>query len=206
MKKLLIGTALAAFAFAQAANAAIILSPTAGPNFRTFNEANVGDHSGASVWDGLPITWATGPNSFATDTSAANLYLAPLNDSTMYIFATGGSDATVNFGKSINSFRIYWGSPDTYNVLTLSNGDKVTGADVAALFGFSANGDNANTRWVSVYDSTPFTGFTASSPVAAFEFDATAAPEPATWALMLAGFAGLAFAGHRSRKQAAVAA
>jgi hypothetical protein len=206
MKKLLIGTALAAFAFAQAANAAIILYPSSGPDYRTFNEAAVGDHSGASFWDGLPITWATGPNSSAVIGSAVNQYLAPLNDATTYIFATAGSDATVNFGKSIQGFRIYWGSPDTYNVLTLSNGHTITGSDVAALFGFSANGDNANTRWVGVFDSTAFTGFTASSPVAAFEFDATAAPEPATWALMLAGFAGLAFAGHRSRKQAAVAA
>jgi hypothetical protein len=33
-----------------------------------------------------------------------------------------------------------------------------------------------------------------------------AAPEPSTWAMMLVGFAGLAFAGHRAHKQAAAAA
>jgi hypothetical protein len=202
MKKLLLGTALATLAFATAAQAAIVISPGSG-NLKTFNDDIVGSHGGTSNWAPGPITWSTGANSFATNTSVVDQYLAPLGDSSIYIFATTNSDATVSWGKTIHSFNIYWGSPDTYNTLTLSNGDSVTGGAVGSLFGFTANGDNANTRWVHIYDAKGFTGFVASSTQAAFEFDGTAVPEPATWALMLAGFAALGFAGHRSRKNVA---
>jgi len=39
-----------------------------------------------------------------------------------------------------------------------------------------------------------------------FADDAVFAPEASTWAMMLTGFAGLAFAAHRARKSAAAAA
>jgi hypothetical protein len=47
----------------------------------------------------------------------------------------------------------------------------------------------------------------AATPDDSFTFDVVAAPEPSTWVMMLAGFAGLALAGYRgSRKGAAFAA
>ena len=141
----------------------------------------------------------TGSNSFATDSSAGNQYLQPLNDSTTYIFATGGSDATVSWTTAVTSVTIYWGSPDTYNTLKLSNSDFITGSAVLALTGASS-GSNAGTSWITISDSTPFNSFTVSSTQAAFEFDMAAVPEPSTWAMMGIGFAGLAFAGFRSRK------
>jgi hypothetical protein len=201
MKRLLIGAALATLALATTANAAIVIS-AGGGNFGTFDNNAVGTHSGSSYWVPGPITWTAGSSSFVTNTSVTNQYLAPLNDTTNYLFATTGSDATVSWGKDIHSFDIYWGSPDTYNTLKLSNGDSITGTDVGNYFHFTANGDNNNTRWVHIYDSNAFNGFTALSGQAAFEFDA-AVPEPSTWAMMLMGFAGLGFAGYRSRKNAA---
>ena len=205
MKKLLIGTALATLALATTANAAIVIS-AGGGNLLTFNDNPVqtaGPDSGNSSWDPGPISWWTTGNSFVTNASVSSQYLAPAGDSTNYLFATAGSDAHVSWGRNIHSFDILWGSPDTYNTLTLSNGDSVTGSDVGLLFGFSANGDNANTRWVHVTDTTAFNGFVATSTQAAFEFDGTAVPETSTWAMMLTGFACLGFAGYRSRKNAA---
>ena len=38
------------------------------------------------------------------------------------------------------------------------------------------------------------------------DFSSIAIPEASTWAMMLTGFAGLAFAAHRARKSAAAAA
>jgi hypothetical protein len=60
---------------------------------------------------------------------------------------------------------------------------------------FDGNGNSGVTEWVQIYDPTAFAGFTASSSQAAFEFDMAGVPEPATWAMMLVGFAGLGFAG-----------
>ncbi|WP_294536232.1 PEP-CTERM sorting domain-containing protein [uncultured Rhodoblastus sp.] len=209
MNKFIFGTALVTLMFATSANAAIVLGPGNG-NLWTFNDnparpSNyVGPDSGNSYWDPGPISWnTTGANSFVVNGSVTNQYLAPLGDTTNYLFATPGSDAIVSWGKNINSFVIRWGSPDDYNTLTLSNGDSVTGTQIGAFFGFTANGNNANTRWVTIYDRTPFTGFTASSTGVAFEFDGTAVPEPSSWALMLSGFAALGFAGYRSRKKVA---
>lgn len=204
MGKMLLGAAaaLTALGIATAANAGISLAITSGPNFDGFNNATVGDTSGTFDSAGLGlVSWMTGSNSFATDSSAGNQYLQPLNDSTTYIFATGGSDATVSWTTAVTSVTIYWGSPDTYNTLTLSNSDSITGSAVLALTGTSS-GSNAGTSWITISDSTPFNSFTVSSTQAAFEFDMAAVPEPSTWAMMGIGFAGLAFAGFRSRKSA----
>lgn len=56
----------------------------------------------------------------------------------------------------------------------------------------------ARESWIS---GAGFYGVTCPLTVSA-----AAAPEPATWALMGVGFGGLAFAGYRARKSAAVGA
>ena len=73
---------------------------------------------------------------------------------------------------------------------------------------------NAEPYWQHIAFSTPKNQdeifiYSASTDGATFYADNAyaAAPEPATWAMMLAGFAGLAIAGYRaSRKTASVAA
>jgi hypothetical protein len=68
-------------------------------------------------------------------------------------------------------------------------------------------GYNSGTSAV-VGDGFGFTYDIATAPVAAaFDFPASqssAIPEPSTWAMMLVGFAGLAFAGYRARSGTAV--
>ncbi len=209
MGKVLLGAAVAltALGAVTVADASLDLTPTigAGANFNAFNNALPGDTSGAFLSQALgmvTVSWTTGSGSFATASSLTNAYLQPLGDPSTYIFATGGSDATVTWTKPVDSVTIYWGSPDTYNTLTLSNGDFVLGQDVLNLVP-TGSGDNAGTRWISISDpGNAFTGFTVSSTQAAFEFDMAAVPEASTWAMMGLGFAGLAFAGLRRRKSA----
>jgi hypothetical protein len=203
MGKILLGAAaaLTALGMATAGNAASV-AISSGANFGGFDTASVGDTSGSFNSPGLgTVSWTTGSSSFATNTSVVDMYLQPLNDSSMYIFGTTASDATVSWTTPVTSVTIYWGSPDSYNTLSLSNGDSVTGSAVRALTG-AGEGDNAGTRWITISSSSAFTGLTAMSSQAAFEFDMAAVPEASTWAMMGLGFAGLAFAGFRKRNSA----
>ena len=76
-----------------------------------------------------------------TNTSVVDQYSQPLGDTSNYIFATPGStnvaasDVDIGYNHAVNSFTILWGSPDknapdTYNLITLSNGDKITGGQI----------------------------------------------------------------------------
>lgn len=178
----------------------ITVSLGSGPNLNAFDTATIGATSGSFESLYGPATWTTGSSaSFATDTSAADKYLQPAGDGTTYIFATTGSDATVSFADTVTSIDIYWGSPDTFNTITLSNGDSITGSAVLALTG-TPTGDNAGTAWITITDEAGFDGFTATSTRPAFEFDMAAVPEASTWAMMSLGFAALGFAGFRGRR------
>ena len=93
-----------------------------------------------------------------------DIYLQPAGDATNYIY--GGGIATVaTFSHPLNTIDIYWGSIDSYNTLTLSNGDAITGVALGSQLGltFDGNGNSGVTEWVQISDPNAFTGFTASS-------------------------------------------
>lgn len=60
---------------------------------------------------------------------------------------------------------------------------------------------SATTERLSFFGATSYCGGTCGNEIA--NVSVTAAPEPATWAMMLAGFGALAFAGHRRKVFAA---
>ena len=126
-----------------------------------------------------------------------------------------------------NSFNIFWGSIDalttstgstrydnTLSVYVLggSGPDTVTGSQLVAagVFGVdglgsqSSAGDN---QWFNIWDTAgPIVFFTASSTQNSFEFDmGSAVPEPATWAMLVIGFAGLGYAATRRRAKGKMA-
>ena len=91
--------------------------------------------------------------------------------------------------------------------MALSNGDSFTGALFASTFSLAADGENANSRWVTINDATPVSSVTFSSGAPAFEFDLATAPEPSTWAMMVLGFVALGYAAFRrnAKSKAALA-
>jgi hypothetical protein len=204
MRKLIFGAAMAAVFGASAAHAAVTLDVTTAKDFATFNNNAIGSTSGVSYTDEGTITWSTTGDSYATNTSVSGVSLAPYGDTTTYLYATVGSDVDVNFSSAVDSFVIYWGSPDSYNSITLSDGEVITGSEILALTGSDPGVDDG--FWIRITDTSGITGFVASSTAPAFEFD-MAAPEPSTWAMMGLGFAALGFAAYRrsSGRRSAVA-
>jgi hypothetical protein len=208
MRKILFGVAVAALGSVTAADAGVVtISAGSGANFNAFNNDAPGSTSGTTSTAFGTATWSTTPGvgadpSEVTDTSVVGRDLEPSGDSTDYVFAQQGGSVTVGFTHNLGSVTIYWGSPDTFNTLTLGNGDIITGSDVAAALGFAADGSDANSRWVTIADTTPFKSFTASSSSPAFELDMAggvggAIPEPSTWAMLILGFTGLGYAAFR---------
>jgi hypothetical protein len=204
MRKILVGAAVAALGSVTAADAGVVtISVGSGANFDAFDNNTPGSTSGTTGTVYGVATWTTTPGvgadpSQVTDTSVSGRNLSPAGDSTNNVFAQKGGSVTVSFTADLSSVTIYWGSPDTYNKITLANGDVITGTEVATALGFAANGSNANSAWVTIADTTSFKSFTAASSAPAFEFDmAGAIPEPSTWGMLLLGFTGLGYAAFR---------
>ena len=104
---------------------------------------------------------------------------------------------------------LLWGSPDTYNTLTIRDTNNVDYVFTTASLGFPVqNGDQSFNQYVQFVASagTMIASVTFASATDAFEttqFTVTPIPEPETYALMLAGLAALGFVSKR-RKQLSV--
>jgi PEP-CTERM motif len=118
---------------------------------------------------------------------------------------TSGAPATLTFaGVGIDYISFLWGSPDSYNVLTVNS----TGGSqtfTAPGLGFSTtNGDQSFSQYVQF---TAASGFKITSltfdnlPMFdAFEtanYSITPVPEPQTYAMLFAGLAAIGFAASR---------
>lgn len=143
-------------------------------------------------------------------------------DPTNYLSIGPGNDPeTITYASAKTYFGLYWGSVDTYNTIdfylggVLIAGGHYTGADITPLLADGAQLDYTSNRYVVfsglTYDkvilgsSGPGGNFPNSTP--AFEIDNIAAgvPEPATWAMMLLGFAGIGFVAYRRTRKGAIA-
>ena len=147
------------------------------------------------------------------------LYATPWGDSTNYMAVLGGGSERISYSGFSTSFGLYWGSLDSYNSIAFyNNGDlvaTVSGADMPSPT--VANGgqsDPLSNRYVLITSLPSFNEAILSSSANSFEFDnvvaglprtsanIAAAPEPATWAMMLLGFLGLGFVGGRAHARA----
>lgn len=123
----------------------------------------------------------------------------PANSSpagTSYLSVLGGGTATYSFLSAVHGFQFDWGSVDTYNTLTIhsSAGDFVVTGGAVGVPPFGNQVLPGTNGRFTVYRTAgeTFTGFTLASSENSFEIDNVAVvPEPATWAMMIIGFAGV---------------
>ncbi len=158
--------------------------------------------TGAS-FDGTPLI--AGGN-------APSQYQTPFNytplSATQSFFSVGGpqdpSPTTLTFSSPQNSFSILWGSIDSYNTISFSNGSIWTGTDIINLFtlgGSAASFERVAELRFDFDAAKSFNTVTFTSTQAAFEFALPSqVPEPGTLALL--GLA-LGVAGVVSRRRKA---
>jgi hypothetical protein len=155
---------------------------------------------------GVTISWTGGSPTLSGEYAGnqTNIALSPFgasNSTTNYVVAEPGGSVTITYATPQTEFDLLWGSVDTapgQNLLT-SDGQTITGADVAASFaadGLSFTNGTTNAE-VEITGLTPFTSIVATDGAGnnpAFEFVPGASavvPEPASLAILgvaLAGF------------------
>jgi PEP-CTERM motif len=218
--------AVVALGLSTAGNAASItilspgnLGPTSGATFNSITATTYSQTTPSGTFsDGGANFSGSGVVMNNGGQPSLGLYATPFGDTTNYMAVLGGGSETITFSSSslMNSFGLYWGSVDTYNLLTFFNGSTavatITGSDVQPPM--LANGgqtDYASNGYVVIGALPFFDSVVVSSSANSFEFDNvlagvgttqfSAVPEPSTWAMLLVGFAGLGYAGFRRSKR-----
>lgn len=144
-----------------------------------------------------------------TSTSIPNLAAAPAGDTTAfgYISSAIPNGIATLTTPNLKSISFYWGSIDTFNFVDVLGAGGVTLSTVVGGAIPPANGDQsapATNRRVNFVagPGEVITGLRLRSTGVAFEVDnfaAAAVPEPATWAMLVAGFGLVGFATRRRR-------
>jgi hypothetical protein len=161
----------------------------------TFTENGI-SFSPTNPGQGGSIVSGSSPGSSANPAGYVGNYMAIL----------GGQSETLKFAHQMDIFGLYWGSIDTYNsVEFLLNGAQVgaiiKGSDLAAPIAATGNQLGPDSNAYITFSNLLFDEVILSSSANSFEFTnvAAAAPEPATWAMMILGFAGLGFMAYRRK-------
>jgi len=215
-KTLLMTTGLAWLALTAAASAAPVVTLTPGPQDPQYFASEAAGQNGFTL-DG--ITWTDVSGSAATEKGTLpGMYAAPLGmgtsttTGTTYMAVEGGGTEMATWATPQTSLSIYWGSIDADVAGSASNGNvngfsitidgyTLTGLDLMAMgaHGNGGQGDPLANQLVTISGLGAFTTVEFTTTRNAFEFSLGAAtvPEPATWAMMMLGFAGLGYAAFR---------
>src|SRR3984893_3018137 len=213
-KTLLLTTGLAWLGLSGAAGA-VTGSLTPGPQDPQYFASEAAGQNGFTI-DG--VTWSLVSGSAATakgttpGVSAAPLGMGTSTSTgTTYMSVQGGGTEMATWATPQTSLSIYWGSIDgnvpgsasggNINDLSITvDGFTLTGLDLMAL-GAGGTGSQTLPKDNQLFRITglgPFTTVEFHTTRNAFEFTLGAAvPEPATWAMMTLGFAGLGYAAFR---------
>ena len=123
-----------------------------------------------------------------------NQYVAPAGDTTPYFSVGPSTSVSASLSLSgVNQLSFYWGSIDTYNLITFNGlGTSFSGSAFGGTNSLVTRPSREVTFYFSPSESAALTGITLSSGTNAFELDnlifGSSAPEPATWAMMIIGF------------------
>jgi hypothetical protein len=122
-----------------------------------------------------------------------------------------GQPALLTFAAPVNYLSFLWGSPDTYNIVTLVSSAQ-TYTFTAQGLGFPVtNGNQAISTYAQfvasageTIKSVSFSNTPANDAFEVANFTVTAVPEPGTWAMMLIGFGMVAGASRYRRRSSKV--
>jgi hypothetical protein len=232
MRKALLATGGLAWLALTGAAGAVTVTLTPGPQDPQYFASETAGQNNFTLGG---VTWTLLSGSAATakgttpGVSAAPLGMgASTTTGTTYMSIEGGGTETATWATPQTSLAIYWGSIDAdictpgsqscgnmNSVAVTIDGYTLTAADLVTL-GAMGMGDQTNpldNELVTISGLGAFTQVTFTSTRNAFEFSLvpggvgvnTSVPEPSTWAMMLVGFAGLGFAGHRATRKTAPA-
>ena len=210
-----LAAAIAGVMSASSASAATFIidsatnTPLVGKAYATFNNLTLGN---TTQQTGTGITVSFTGSGAVVQGSVASVYAAPIVsngngalfgqadgvDTTTYITSGIGS-ATLTFAIPTTYVGMLIGSVDPYNTITFNTADGMTQSFTGSQIGFLGT-----SRYVNFSSSSPILSIVTSSTGNAFEFDNVAVnaaiPEPATWAMMLAGFGAVGFAMRRRQR------
>jgi PEP-CTERM motif len=199
--------ALTALSLAAVGANAAVTAGLANQNPSSFIALSAANVQGGALYTGSSIpNVAAIPTNTAPAKATVGTWLAAGPSNTN----NGGGDAKVSFGSAGTSFVSFlWGSPDTYNMLTVTEVGGATTSFTSAnlpLFVFNGNQNFASYVGFTAVGSASISSLTFSSTTSnAFEASnfsvTTPVPEPETYALMLAGLAAVGFIARR-RQQA----
>jgi PEP-CTERM motif len=215
-KTLLMTTGLAWLALTGAASA-VTVSLKPGPMDPQYFASEAAGANGFTI-DG--ITWSLVSGSAATAKGTTpGISAAPLGmgtsttTGTTYMAVEGGGTEMATWAKPQTSLSIYWGSIDgdvagtpsggnTNDLSITVDGFTLTGEDLIALgaHGTGLQTDPKANQLITIAGLGDFTEVEFHTTRNAFEFSlgsSSSVPEPATWAMMMLGFAGLGYAAFR---------
>jgi hypothetical protein len=142
----------------------------------------------------------------STPTAALPTNTAPPISTVGNFLAAGPSDggnATLTFTTPTSELSFLWGSPDTFNTLSIVTNNQGTLTYTASSAGVTPpNGNQQFAEYVDFVGTlgTVIESVTFESTSNAFEvsnFAVSGVPEASTWAMMVLGFLGLGFLGYR---------
>lgn len=132
-------------------------------------------------------------------TSQAGERLSPWEDTALKdigAFSAINGDVTYTFASLLDTFKIIWGSPDSYNSLKFYNGltevATVTGGDITHQFGNNIPNSLFTITDFGMYDSVTFISGGPAFEYANVEGALSAVPLPAGGILLLSAMGGVA--------------